>query len=483
MKCKYCDAELAQWGGFCPVCGKNNAAEEEKMTEPEETEIFEEPVIEQPEEENGAPSATLQKSKRIAAMSGCVAVLAVLATVLFFGIRGGWDVGGMFDWLRPRENTIHYKDSYTVEDKKAVKKMQQVVATMGNEQLDNAQLQIYYWYEVYGFINENSYYLNYLGFDYSAPLDEQVCYFDPTLTWQQYFVESAIQVWQSNVALAEQARARDFVMPEEYQEELDGMEAELQKQAEKGGYDSVDAVVQESFGAGVTLADYKQYMEVSYLGYAYFEMLYEAIDPTMEDIEAYFTANEEALTKKGVKKDGSYTVDVRHILVMIDNIAAEMDKADKGTDAQAEDKDQQTESKFTEAHWAACLAAAEKIYAEWQAGDKTEEHFGELANKYSHDRNGKVTDGGIYPFVEKGEMVAEFDAWCFDKERKPGDTGLVKTQFGYHVMYFVGSEEVWITKTRSAYIADQSNKILEDLLKEYTPEINYKKIVLTDVKL
>ena len=29
MKCKYCEAELAQWGGFCPVCGKRNAEEEE----------------------------------------------------------------------------------------------------------------------------------------------------------------------------------------------------------------------------------------------------------------------------------------------------------------------------------------------------------------------------------------------------------------------------------------------------------------------
>lgn len=497
MKCKYCEAELAQWGGFCPVCGKNNSAEEEiELTQeelPEEEILLDEAASEEtqePEVETEEPSPKLKKAKRLAAMSGCVAVLAVLATVLFFGIRGGWEVGSLFDWLKPRENTIHYKDSYTVEDKKAVKKMDAVVATMGGQELNNAQLQIYYWNEVYGFLNNYSYYLSYLGFDYTAPLSEQVCYFDQTLTWEQYFLDSAIQVWQSNVAFAQIAKEKGFTLPEDYQADLDGMEENLQKSATEGGYESLDAMVQESFGAGVTFEDYFEYMEVYYLGYAYFEQLYDAIDPTDADIEAYFTANEEALAAEGIKKDGTYTVDVRHILVMIDNIVAEMEKEEGSTDAQTEEgettEDGETteeDDKYTDEQWAACLAAAQKIYDEWLAGDKTEEHFGELANKYSHDQDGKVTNGGIYTFVEEGDMVEDFNSWCFEEGRKPGDTDIVKTQFGYHVMYFVGSEETWFTQTRSAYISAESNKIVEDALNQFTVEINYKKIVLTNVEL
>lgn len=494
MKCKYCEAEMADWGGFCPVCGKNNAAEEEmEVTSqeiPEEEIVLDEAapveteVAEEIAEESDAPSPKLKKAKRMAAMSGCIALLAVLATVLFFGIRGGWDPASMFDWLKPRENTIHYKDAYTLEDKKAVKKMDAVVATMGGQELDNAQLQIYYWNEVYGFLSNYSYYLSYIGFDYSKPLSEQACYFDQTVTWEQYFLDSAIQVWQSNVAFAEIAKEKGFKLPEDYQKDLDGMEESLTKSAEDGGYESLDAMVQESFGAGVTFDDYFEYMQVYYLGYAYFEELYNAIDPTEEDIEAYFTANEEKLNGQGIKKDGSYTVDVRHILVMIDNIVAEMEKEESTPDAQDEEgEDTETDSQYTDEQWAACLAAAQKIYDEWLAGDKTEEHFGELANKYSHDQDGKVTNGGIYTFVEEGKMVAEFNDWCFDENRKPGDTDLVKTQFGYHVMYFVGSEETWFTKTRSAYISEQSNKIVEDALAQFTIEINYKNIVLCNVSL
>ena len=106
-----------------------------------------------------------------------------------------------------------------------------------------------------------------------------------------------------------------------------------------------------------------------------------------------------------------------------------------------------------------------------------------MANKYSHDKGGEVTDGGIYTFVKEGDMVEDFNSWCFEEGRKSGDFGMVKTKFGYHVMYFVGSEEVWVTQTRSAYMADKSNQFVEDALSKYTAQIEYKKIVLTQVEM
>ncbi len=475
MKCKYCDQELADWGGFCPVCGKSNDREQsnEQDLQEEIVALDEGAPLETdlPVQESGESSSDLKKAKRVAAMSGCIAVLAVLATVLFFGIRGGWKVGNMFDWLKRRENTIHYREAYTVKDKKAIRKKDKVVATMGDQQLTNAQLQIYYWTEIYGFQNDYYYYLSYLGIDFSKPLAEQTCYFDPSLTWEQYFLDNALHTWQSYAAFTMQAREKGFQLPENYRKDLDSMSETLQKEAAKSGYESVDAMVADTFGAGVTLSDYQAYMETYYLGYTYFESLYLTLNPTMEDIEAYYAANEEALKEQGIKKDGTYTIDVRHILVRIDNVAKEMDK---------EKADNTT---ITDEHWAACKEAAEKILNEYLNGEHTEERFGELANKYSHDKGGEVTDGGIYTFVEEGQMVAEFNDWCFDETRKPGDTDLVKTKFGYHVMYFVGSEEVWITRTRSAYIAEQSNKFVEDALNQYTAHIQYKNIVLTNVEM
>ena len=83
-------------------------------------------------------------------------------------------------------------------------------------------------------------------------------------------------------------------------------------------------------------------------------------------------------------------------------------------------------------------AKAEEILNQWLAGDKTAESFGELAKEHSEDAGSK-DNGGLYEDVGRGTMVAEFDEWLFDADRKPGDTGIVFTEdFGYHIMYYVG---------------------------------------------
>ena len=81
-------------------------------------------------------------------------------------------------------------------------------------------------------------------------------------------------------------------------------------------------------------------------------------------------------------------------------------------------------------------AKAEEILAEFDAGDKTAASFGELAKEYTDDSNGD--EGGLYENIMPGQMVTEFNDWCFDESRQPGDTGIVETSYGVHVMYFDG---------------------------------------------
>jgi parvulin-like peptidyl-prolyl isomerase len=83
------------------------------------------------------------------------------------------------------------------------------------------------------------------------------------------------------------------------------------------------------------------------------------------------------------------------------------------------------------------MQAAEDALAEWESGDRTEESFAELAEKYSED-TGSNTNGGLYENVYEGQMVTAFNDWCFDESRQPGDTGIVETSYGVHVMYFSG---------------------------------------------
>ena len=79
---------------------------------------------------------------------------------------------------------------------------------------------------------------------------------------------------------------------------------------------------------------------------------------------------------------------------------------------------------------------AEQILTEFDAGEHTGEAFGELAKEYTDDSNGD--EGGLYTNITPGQMVTEFNDWCFDESRKPGDTGIIETSYGVHVMYFDG---------------------------------------------
>ncbi|MBR4241300.1 MAG: peptidylprolyl isomerase, partial [Eubacterium sp.] len=104
----------------------------------------------------------------------------------------------------------------------------------------------------------------------------------------------------------------------------------------------------------------------------------------------------------------------------------------------------------------------------YKKGKKTAESFGELAKDNSKDSN--ASDGGIYENVTPNQMVPTFNAWCFDSSRKKGDTAIVKTEYGYHIMYFESTSDltVWQYTAQQALAGDDGSKSKEKLEKSYT---------------
>ena len=94
---------------------------------------------------------------------------------------------------------------------------------------------------------------------------------------------------------------------------------------------------------------------------------------------------------------------------------------------------------YSDEEKAAAKATAEEILAEWKAGDATEESFAELANTKSDDGDG--TTGGLYENISPdSNYVTSFKEWALD-DHQPGDTGIIESTYGYHVMYFVGNTD------------------------------------------
>lgn len=112
------------------------------------------------------------------------------------------------------------------------------------------------------------------------------------------------------------------------------------------------------------------------------------------------------------------------------------------------------------------LAKAEEVLAEWQAGEATAESFETVAKEHNEDSN------CLYENVKKGQMVKAFNDWLFDDARKEGDSGIVKTEYGYHVMLY-GGEGVnsWKSAAETALVSEATTAFTEQCSAKYESAI------------
>ncbi len=90
---------------------------------------------------------------------------------------------------------------------------------------------------------------------------------------------------------------------------------------------------------------------------------------------------------------------------------------------------------------AAAKVEIEAIKDEWLSGETVDaDSFAAMAEKHSDD-TGSSSNGGLYEDVYPGQMVEAFNDWCFDKSRKAGDYDIVQTEYGFHLIYFVGNSD------------------------------------------
>jgi len=182
-------------------------------------------------------------------------------------------------------------------------------------------------------------------------------------------------------------------------------------------------------------------------------------------------------------------VDARHILVSFENIKSELDAAKtSSTDAETTETTEATEVTVETATAAdgteisnegtgysidvvvAAYNKAQELMAEY-GKNETEDNFAQLAEDNSAD-SGSIGDngsGGLYESIEKGKMVAEFENWCYDETRQPGDTGIIRTQYGYHIMYFVKqhAEPTWKETVRNSIASTLAEEAEETAKAEY----------------
>ncbi len=104
-------------------------------------------------------------------------------------------------------------------------------------------------------------------------------------------------------------------------------------------------------------------------------------------------------------------------------------------------------------------AKAEEVLDQFLAGEKTREAFENLAKQNTEDSS------VFYDNVVPGQMVEKFENWLFDEARKDGDTGIVETSYGHHIMYYLGEDAdmpAWKYVVQSTMVNEQAEKWFTD---------------------
>ncbi len=265
--------------------------------------------------------------------------------------------------------------------------------------------------------------------DLTAPVSET-----DTQTWGDFLRTTALTQLQDMHILESLAKAEGMTITAENLTAIDSFFANMTTNATMSGME-LDPYFMTVYGTTATKANLEPVINRYFLASQYMEKVKEAITYTDAELQAFYTENADSYT------DTTLPV-VRHILY----------KAFKGVEG-SED------------------ATQEELDAAKAAADAT------LAKVTSYDlmvsvgdaamADGSAAESAEYT-VQTGQMVEEFDSWCFDPARVAGDTAIVQTMYGYHVMYYVGAEKDWY--------ADAVDKVKNDkyiafiLEKEALPE-------------
>lgn len=361
-----------------------------------------------------------------------------------------------------------------------------VVAQIGDIRLTNRELQVWYWAEAAQYRQEN----HQTAPDFSLPLDTQPCGIDEAAeTWQEYFLWEALNSWHTAQALLLQSQ--EIPMPTEeaykpfanlHEEYMTGMPAteylygyheyyrdntmhrqylaelpeKLAALAAEKGYTDTAQMARAAFGTGEeALNSYARLYNQSYM---YFTAM------------SYYLTETQQLPAEAEVMPGD-SVDIRHILLIPEG--TEEEPVTVGADGKVT---------CTEEAWSACEAKAQQLLKECVNAMRKPEHlFAEKAVAYSKD-TGTALDGGAYHGIRRGVLMEELDTWCFQADRSVGDTAVIRSDYGVHILYFSGSLTAQQEADLLAGKVQQLTAFLEEARQAHPMEADYSKAVLGEAQ-
>lgn len=238
--------------------------------------------------------------------------------------------------------------------------------------------------------------------------------------------------------------------------DLDNIEKSInEKITQEGSRAKADSAIKADYG--VSLSEYREVVKELSLAQKYTVSEQNKVKATDAEVQKYYDEHKADYDK----------VTVTHILIATSDLSTGA-PVSEGKKKEAKEK-------------------ADDLLKQIQAGADMQA----LAEKNSDDKDqsGKVNNKGVYTFG-KGEMASQFEEWAF-ANHKPGDTGIVETSYGYHVMRFEKRDETKFDdakeKIKSTIVSkkfnDEFTKKMDAWKKEFPLVKDEEAIKKLDLKL
>lgn len=292
--------------------------------------------------------------------------------------------------------------------------------TINDEKISKVEFDYYYHVVINNYQSMYGTYMGYMGLDITADLYSQD--YSEDMSWGDYFEEMAIDFMKETKALANDAKASGFTY--DVAAEYAQFEESFTQAAASAGM-SVGNYCKSMYGDYATMSRIKPMIEESIIYSAYYTEKRASIQPSDEEIEAYYDEN---------KDDYDY-VDYRFF-----TMAAEYEKPEGGEAV----SDEVLEAAMKEAK-----EKTEAFIAKVEAGEK----FNDVCKEYADEEDTTYEDENG-SFVEaKGEsnISSDYSDWLFDASRKAGDITYVEDTVNSRY-YIISFEKRYLDEALSANV-------------------------------
>ena len=162
--------------------------------------------------------------------------------------------------------------------------------TVGDMKISAMDMNIHYYDVRSNMLSQYGSTLQSYGYSLDSTLDAQPCLFDSSMTWKEYFTESARSQAQQVAVLCQEAEAADYTMTDKDQAKVDAYIANLEKEAADYKI-SVSRYLAAVYGGGTKLSDVRTLAEKRYLAAGYYDLEYASFKVTDDDINKYYSEN------------------------------------------------------------------------------------------------------------------------------------------------------------------------------------------------